>query len=149
MSGRSVQVDAPENANERVSFLADLEEIKFEASLPAAMVVINARTGSIVFNQSVTLGPCAIAHGNLNITVNSTPVVSQPGAFSSGTTVAKEKANIQIGEEEGLLFYIGAAPKLEDVVRAINVMGATPQDLLHILEAMKAAGALLADLVVQ
>lgn len=149
LSGRSVQVDAPENANERVSFLADLEEIKFEASLPAARVVINARTGSIVFNQSVTLGPCAIAHGNLTITVSATPVVSQPGAFSSGTTVAKEKANIQIGSEEGLLFFIGAAPKLEDVVRAINVMGATTQDLLHILEAMKAAGALLADLVVQ
>jgi flagellar P-ring protein precursor FlgI len=149
LSGRSVQVDAPLDANERVSFLADLEEIKFEASLPAAMVVINARTGSIVFNQSVTLGPCAIAHGNLTITVSSSPVISQPGALSSGTTVVKEKANIQVSEEEGLLMYIGAAPKLEDVVRAINLMGATTQDLLHILEAMKASGALLAELVVQ
>eukprot|EP01030_Chromulinospumella_sphaerica_P001030 gene1030-1010_t len=147
LSGRSVQVDAPTDANERVSFLADLEEIKFEASLPAAMVVINARTGSIVFNQSVTLGPCAIAHGNLTITVSATPVISQPGALSSGSTVVKEKANIQMREGEGRLMYIAAAPKLEDVVRAINLMGATTQDLLHILEAMKAAGALLAELV--
>ena len=76
-------------------------------------------------------------------------MISQPGALSSGTTVVKEKANVQVSEEEGLLFYIGAAPKLEDVVRAINQMGATTQDLLHILEAMKASGALLAELVVQ
>lgn len=148
LSGRSVQVDAPTDANERVTFLADLEEIKFEASLPAAMVVLNSRTGSIVFNQSVTLGPCAIAHGNLTITVRSTPVISQPGAFSSGTTVVRERADIQVSEGEGRLMYIGAAPKLEDVVRAINLMGATTQDLMHILEAMKAAGALVADLVV-
>lgn len=148
LSGRSVQVDAPTDANERISFLADLEEIKFEASQPAAMVVLNARTGSIVFNQSVTLGPCAIAHGNLTITVRSTPVISQPGAFSSGTTVVRERADIQVSEGEGRLMYIGAAPKLEDVVRAINMMGASTQDLMHILEAMKAAGALVAELVV-
>jgi flagellar P-ring protein precursor FlgI len=85
---------------------------------------------------------------HLTITVSATPVISQPGAFSSGTTVVRERADIQLSEGEGRLMFIGAAPKLEDVVRAINLMGASTQDLMHILEAMKAAGALVADLVV-
>jgi flagellar P-ring protein precursor FlgI len=131
-----------------VSFLADLEEIPLELSAPAAKVVINARTGSIVLNQSVTLGPCAIAHGNLSITINSTPVISQPGAFSGGQTVVAQKTDIQIKQEPGILMQVPASPQLADVVRALNALGATPQDLLAILQAIKAAGALNAELEV-
>ena len=148
LDGRTVQVQAPLDANARVSFLADLEEIPLEMSAPAAKVVINARTGSIVLNQSVTLGACAIAHGNLSITINSTPVISQPGAFSQGQTVVAQKSDITIKQEPGILMQVPASPQLSDVVRALNALGATPQDLLAILQAIKAAGALNAELEV-
>ena len=148
LDGRTVQVQAPNDANARVSFLADLEEIPLELSAPAAKVVINARTGSIVLNQSVTLGPCAVAHGNLSITINSTPVISQPGALSGGQTVVAQKTDIQIKQGPGILMQVPASPQLADVVRALNALGATPQDLLAILQAIKAAGALNAELEV-
>ena len=136
------------DANSRVSFIAELEELPLEASVPAAKVVINARTGSIVLNQAVSLGPCAIAHGNLSITISTTPVVSQPNPLSQGQTVVAQKSNIQITQEPGILIQIPPSPQLADVVRALNVLGATPQDLLAILQAIKAAGALNAELEV-
>jgi flagellar P-ring protein FlgI len=125
-----------------------MEELPLENSIPSAKVVINARTGSIVLNQAVTLGPCAIAHGNLSITISSTPVVSQPNPLSQGQTVVAQKSNIQITQEPGILMQIPPSPQLADVVRALNVLGATPQDLLAILQAIKAAGALNAELEV-
>jgi len=148
LDGRTVQVQAPLDPNARVNFLADLEEMPLELSAPAARVVVNARTGSVVLNQAVTLGPCAIAHGNLAITINSTPVISQPGAFSQGQTVVAQKTDIQIKQEPGTLLTLPPAPQLADVVRALNSLGATPQDLLAILQAIKAAGALNAELEV-
>jgi flagellar P-ring protein FlgI len=148
LDGRTVDVKAPTDPNERISFIAEMEELTLEASIPAAKVVINSRTGSIVLNQSVTLGPCAIAHGNLSVSISSTPIISQPGPFSNGQTVVTEKANIQIKQEPGILIQVPAAPQLADVVRALNALGATPQDLLAILQAIKAAGALNAELEV-
>ena len=149
LDGRTVQVLAPADANERVNFLAEIEEISVETSIPAAKVVINARTGSIVVGQAVTLGPCAVAHGNLSISISSTPIISQPNALSTGgQTVVAEKSNIQIRQEPGGLIQIPAAAQLADVVRALNALGATPQDLLAILQAIKAAGALNAELEV-
>jgi len=144
-----VQVKAPTDANARVTFLAELEDIALEMATPPAKVVINARTGSIVLNQSVTLGPCAVAHGNLSVSISSTPQVSQPNALSpGGQTVVTEKTNIQIRQEPGALMVMAAGPQLADVVRALNSLGATPQDLLAILQAIKAAGALNAELEV-
>ena len=149
LDGRTVQVRAPTDPNDRVTFIAEMEELPLESSIPAAKVVINSRTGSIVLNQSVTLGPCAIAHGNLSISITTTPQVSQPNALSTGgQTVVTEKSNIQIKQEPGILIQIPAAPQLADVVRALNALGATPQDLLAILQAIKAAGALNAELEV-
>ena len=148
LDGRTVQVRAPTDPNARVTFIAEMEELQLESSVPAAKVVINARTGSIVLNQAVTLGPCAIAHGNLSVSISSTPVVSQPAPLSGGQTVVTEKTNIQIRQEPGILIQIPAAPLLADVVRALNALGATPQDLLAILQAIKAAGALNAELEV-
>jgi len=149
LDGRTVQVKAPPDANDRVSFVAEMEELPLESSIPSAKVVINARTGSIVLNQAVTLGPCAIAHGNLSVSISSTPVISQPSPLSpNGQTVVTEKANIQIKQEPGILIQVPAAPQLSDVVRALNALGATPQDLLAILQAIKAAGALNAELEV-
>jgi flagellar P-ring protein FlgI len=149
VDGRTVQVRAPVNPNDRVTFLAELEELPVEASVAAAKVIINSRTGSIVLNQAVTLGACAIAHGNLSINISSTPSVSQPNAFSTGgQTVVTEKANIEIKQEPGKLIQLPAATLLSDVVKALNSLGATPQDLLAILQAIKSAGALNAELEV-
>ncbi len=148
LDGRTVQVQAPTDPSARVNFIADLEELPLEIAAPAARVVINARTGSIVLNQAVTLGPCAIAHGNLSITISSTPVISQPAPFSGGQTVVAQKSDIAIKQEPGILMQVPASPQLADVVRALNALGATPQDLLAILQAIKAAGALNAELEV-
>lgn len=149
LDGRTVQVQAPTDANDRISFLAEIEEISLEKSVPSAKVVINARTGSIVVNQAVTLNACAVAHGNLSISISTTPSVSQPNAFSTGgQTVVTEKSDIQIRQEPGGLIQIPAAAQLSDVVRALNALGATPQDMLGILQAIKAAGALNAELEV-
>ena len=149
LDGRTVRVNAPMDSDARVSFIAEMEELPLEDSIRAAKVVINSRTGSIVLNQAVTLGACAIAHGNLSISISTTPVISQPNALSTGgQTVVAEKSNIQIRQEPGILIQVPAAPLLSDVVRALNALGATPQDLLAILQAIKAAGALNAELEV-
>jgi len=148
LDGRTVQVKAPNDPNARVNFIADLEELSIESMVPAAKVVMNTRTGSIVLNQAVTLGPCAIAHGNLSVTISSTPVISQPNALSGGQTVVAQKSDIQIKQDPGIIMNLPASPQLADVVRALNALGATPQDLLAILQAIKAAGALNAELEV-
>ena len=148
LDGRTVQVQAPQDPGARVNFIAELEELPLPDSTPAAKVVINPRTGSIVLNQAVTLGPCAIAHGNLSITISSTPVISQPAPLSQGQTVVAQKSDIQIKQDGGKVLQVPASPQLADVVRALNTLGATPQDLLAILQAIKAAGALNAELEV-
>lgn len=148
LDGRTVRVSAPQDPGSRVRMIAEIQEMPIETSKPSAKVVINARTGSIVLNQAVTLGPCAIAHGNLAITISTTPVISQPGAFSQGQTVVAQKSDIQIKQEPGNIINMPGSPQLTDVVRALNTLGATPQDLLAILQAIKAAGALNAELEV-
>ena len=146
--GRTIRVNAPLEPDARVTFMAELEELPLQDSVASAKVVINARTGSIVLNQAVTLGACAIAHGNLSISISTTPSVSQPNALSTGQTKVTEKSDIQIKAEPGMLIQLPAAPQLADVVRALNSLGATPQDLLAILQAIKSAGALNAELEV-
>jgi len=148
MDGRVVRVKAPSAPDDRVAFLADVENLAVDIAPAAARVVINARTGSIVMNQAVTLSACAVAHGSLSVTINSTPIVSQPNALSSGQTVVTEKADIAIRQEPGSLIQLPAGARLSDVVKALNSLGATPQDLLAILQAMKSAGALNAELEV-
>jgi flagellar P-ring protein FlgI len=148
LDGRVVRVKAPQTPDERVAFLADVENLAVDAASPAARVVINARTGSIVMNQAVTLAACAVAHGSLSVTISSTPVISQPNALSGGQTVVAEKADIAIRQEPGSLIQLPAGARLADVVKALNSLGATPQDLLAILQAMKSAGALNAEIEV-
>ena len=147
LDGRVIQVRAPQAPNDRVAFMAQLENLNVEVVAGAAKVIVNARTGSVVMNQSVTLEPVAVAHGNLSVTINSTPLVSQPSALSQGgQTVVTEKANIQISQDGGKLVMLEAGARLADVVKALNSLGATPQDLLAILQAMKSSGALRAEL---
>jgi flagellar P-ring protein precursor FlgI len=148
IDGRVVRLNAPADANARVGFIATIEEIQMEASVPAARVIVNTRTGSIVMNQAVTLGPCAVAHGNLSVSISSTPVISQPNPLSGGQTVVASKADVKVTQEPGKVIQIDASPQLSDLVRMLNGLGATPQDLLAILQAIKAAGALNAELEV-
>jgi flagellar P-ring protein precursor FlgI len=149
LDGRVVRVRMPATPDARVTFMAEIENLNVELASPAAKVVINARTGSVVMNQAVTLTACAVAHGSLSVTISSTPVISQPSPFAkNGDTVVSEKADITIAQQAGSLIQMPAGTKLADVVKALNSLGATPQDLLAILQAMKSAGALNAELEV-
>jgi len=148
VDGRVVNVKAPTDPDQRVGFMADIENLDIALATPAAKVVLNPRTGSIVMNQAVTLNACAVAHGSLSVTINSSPQVSQPAPNSNGQTVVTDKTDIQIAQQGGSLVQMPAGTKLADVVKALNALGATPQDLLAILQAMKSAGALNADIEV-
>jgi len=149
VDGRVVRVRMPPSADARVSFMAEIENLDIRQAMPSAKVVINARTGSIVMNQAVTLAACAVAHGNLSVTISTTPTASQPEGYGrGGRTVVTEKADITITQQPGALVNMAPGAKLADVVKALNSLGATPQDLLAILQAMKSAGALVAELEV-
>ncbi|HEY6353411.1 MAG TPA: flagellar basal body P-ring protein FlgI [Burkholderiaceae bacterium] len=149
LDGRVVRVRMPLEPDERVSFLADIENLAVALPRPAAKIVLNARTGSVVMNEAVTLGACAVAHGALSVTINSTPLVSQPAPFSNnGRTVTSEQADISITTQSGSLMQMKAGAELGEVVKALNALGATPQALLAILQAMKSAGALNAEIEV-
>ncbi|MES2354486.1 MAG: flagellar basal body P-ring protein FlgI [Pseudomonadota bacterium] len=146
VDGRLVRVRAPMDNNERVAFIAQLEDLPVTVVKPAAKVVINARTGSVVMNQAVTLETSAVAHGNLSVVISNEQTVSQPGPLSQGQTQVVNNAQIQINSDKGQLVMLPASAKLADVIKALNTIGATPQDLLAILQALKAAGALRAEL---
>jgi flagellar P-ring protein precursor FlgI len=146
LDGRTVQVVAPEDSTQRVSFLARVESLNVNPGAAAAKVIVNGRTGSVVMNQTVTVESCAVAHGNLSVSISSEPVISQPGPLARrGDTVVTERTQIEIRQDKGALTMVKGA-NLGEVVKALNAIGATPQDLLSILQAMKVAGALRAEL---
>jgi flagellar P-ring protein precursor FlgI len=146
LDGRVIRVKAPAGSDARVAFVADLENVSVDLAMPAAKVIINARTGSIVMNQAVALDACAVAHGNLTVTITSEPVVSQPAPLSQGRTVVTERADVSLKQDGNGFVALPAGAKLADVVKALNTLGATPADLLAILQAMRSAGALRAEL---
>ena len=146
MDGRVITLQPRNFDGQRVAFMAELENINITPLKPSAKVILNARTGSIVLNQSVTLDSCAVAHGNLSVIITTTPQVSQPNAFGSGRTVETKTSSIDVNAKPGRLIRLNQGASLAEVVRALNAVGATPQDLVAILQAMKAAGALHADL---
>ena len=146
LDGRTIAVRAPSDPAAQVGFLARVENIDVRPAQAAAKVIVNARTGSVVMNQMVTLQNCAVAHGNLSVVINSTPQVSQPGALSNGTTAVTQQTDISVRQENGSLKNVSAGANLPDVIKALNALGATPADLISILQSIKAAGALRADL---
>jgi len=145
MDARTVQVLAPPGF-ERVQFLSRLENLSVDAAAGSAKVIVNARTGSVVMNQQVSLSECAVAHGNLTVVISADNAVSQPNALAGGDTAAVSNADIKIESSSGNLLHLKNGVALGDVVKALNSIGATPQDMLAILQAMKAAGALRAEL---
>ncbi|MDR2688993.1 MAG: flagellar basal body P-ring protein FlgI [Azoarcus sp.] len=148
LDGRSVLVQAPTEPSARVAFLGRIESLDVTAAQAAARVIVNSRTGSVVMNQNVSLQNCAVAHGNLTVTVDSRTTVSQPAPASLGNTAQTRSGMVNIDQEGGALMEIRGGAKLSDVVRALNALGAKPLDLVSILQAMKASGALRAELEV-
>ncbi|HMZ28334.1 MAG TPA: flagellar basal body P-ring protein FlgI, partial [Thauera aminoaromatica] len=148
LDGRSIQVRAPTDSSARVSFLGHIENLEVTPVQQAAKVIVNSRTGSVVMNQRVMLQNCAVAHGSLTVTVNNEAQVSQPPPLSGGQTVVTQSSQVDIAQEGGTLFNVRGGANLADVVKALNTLGAKPMDLVSILQAMKAAGALRAELEV-
>ena len=144
--GRVIRVRAPEASGQRVAFLGALENLNVTPGRLPARVILNARTGSVVMNQSVTLEACAVSHGNLSVVVQANNAISQPNALAGGQTAGVQNAQVTVSSEPGKVMYLKGGASLADVVRALNAIGASPQDLLAILQAMKAAGSLRAEL---
>jgi flagellar P-ring protein precursor FlgI len=141
-------VTAPTDPAARVNFMASVENIEVSPGDAAARVIVNSRTGTVVISSHVQVMPAAVAHGNLSVTIAERPQVSQPNAFSQGTTQVVQQSQIEVNEGSGHMFVFQAGVDLDAIVRAVNQVGAAPGDLVAILEALRAAGALRAELVV-
>jgi flagellar P-ring protein precursor FlgI len=146
VDGRTIDVRVPEAADDLVKFISDLEALTVTPAQGSARVVVNARSGAVVMNQNVILEPCAVAQGSLSVTISTDPAVSQPNPLSNGVTADTTKSNIDIKQEGGALISLKGGATLNDVVKALNTLGATPGDLISILEALRASGALHANL---
>ncbi len=146
LDARAMQLRLPQSQTERVRFVAELEQLSIDIVEDVPRVIINSRTGSVVMNQGVRIDPVAVAHGNLTVKITRDPVVSQPGPLSQGQTVSTQKTNVDVSVGSGSLGALPRSASLEEVVRALNLLGANAQDLVAILQAMKAAGALKAEL---
>jgi len=146
VDGRQIRVRAPLDSTQRVAFLSRLENIVVQPGEASPRVIVNARTGSVVMTQMVRLSECAVSHGNLSISISRETEVSQPGPLSGGETAVTDQAQVEIRQDKAQVLHLPATVSLNDVVKALNAVGATPLDLLAILQAMKAAGALKAEL---
>ena len=147
LDGRVVQVRTPMDQASQARFLSQLEDLQVARAPTVAKVIINARTGSVVMNRTVMIEEAAVAHGNLSVIINRQNQVSQPDTpFTEGQTVVVPNTQIEVRQENGSLQRVSTSANLADVVKGLNALGATPQDLLAILQAMKTAGALRAEL---
>jgi flagellar P-ring protein precursor FlgI len=145
---RVLHVRVPAAAGSQVAFVARLQAVDVTPAPQVARVIINARTGSVVMNQAVRVEECAVAHGNLSVVVTSQSQASQPAALSGGSTVTTRNAQVEVSQGGGALQVVRGGASLAAVVKGLNALGASPQDLVSILQAMKAAGALRAELEV-
>ncbi|BBT15892.1 flagellar basal body P-ring protein FlgI [Pseudomonas otitidis] len=148
LDGGSVRVSAPLDPNQRVDYLSVIENLEIESGKAVAKVIINSRTGTIVIGQDVRVQPAAVTHGSLTVTITEDPIVSQPGALSGGQTAVVPRSKIKADQEKKPMFKFAPGTSLDEIVRAVNQVGASPSDLMAILEALKQAGALQADLIV-
>ncbi len=147
LDGRVIQLRGPLDPGEQARFLSDVENVQVALPPARAKVIINARTGSVVMNRTVTIDEAAVAYGNLSVVISNQQQVSQPDTpFAGGQTVVTENTQIEMRSEQGSLQRVRTSANLADVVKALNALGATPQDLLSILQTLKSAGALRADL---
>ena len=148
VDGVSIRVNAPAGADTRATIMSGIENLDVVSAEPPAKVIVNARTGTVVINSAVRVGPAAVTHGKLTVRIDEKQTVVQPAPFSNGVTANEQKSGVQIEEEKKPMFLLAPGPKLADIVKAVNAIGATPSDLVAILEALKEAGALKAELII-
>ncbi len=148
MDPGSVRVNAPTDAAQRVAFVSMIENLTLTPAEASARVVINSRTGTVVIGQHVHVLPAAVSHGSLTVTITENQQVSQPAPLGQGETVVVPQSDIAITRENKRMFLLKPGVSLDEIVRAVNEVGAAPGDLVAILEALKEAGALRAELVV-
>ena len=148
LDGVSIVVRAPMDISQRVSFMSMIENIDVQPGEPPARVVVNARTGTVVISRNVKVTAAAVTHGTITVSVSMTNEVSQPGAFSGGTTKDVQNAEIKVGEPNKPMFLFQPGVDLRQIVDAVNQVGATPSALIAILEALKSSGSLRAELLV-
>jgi flagellar P-ring protein precursor FlgI len=148
MDAVSVRVQAPTDSSQRIAYLSTLEAIEIQPGDAPARVIVNSRTGTVVIGSAVRVTPAAVAHGSLSVTITERDEVSQPNPLSQGQTVVTPRTEIKVEQPEARMFVFQAGVNLDEIVRAVNQVGAAPGDLVAILEALKEAGALRAELIV-
>lgn len=148
VDGVSIAIDAPPGAEVRTALMSRIENISVEPADAPARVIVNARTGTVVINGAVRIGPAAVSHGRLTVSVSEDPRVVQPNPMSRGQTAVEQNSNIEVSERRSPMFEMQAGASLSEIVRAVNAIGAAPSDLVAILEALRQAGALRAELVI-
>lgn len=144
----SIRVRAPRDLSARVAFLSTIENLNFQPADSSAKIIVNSRTGTIVIGQNVRLRPAAITHGGMTVTIKEDFQVSQPNALAGGETAVVPDTEIEVQEEEGRMFHFKPGVTLDELVRAVNSVGAAPSDLMAILQALKQAGAIDGQLIV-
>ncbi|KZN55011.1 flagellar basal body P-ring protein FlgI [Pseudoalteromonas luteoviolacea] len=148
LDGASVRVIAPRDPSQRVAYLSTLENLEFKPADTSAKIIVNSRTGTIVIGKDVKLQPAAITHGGLTVTIAEQTNVSQPQPLTQGDTVVTRQSIVDVDRDDSRAFVFDPGSSLDDLVRAINAVGAAPGDLMAILEALKEAGAIHGQLVV-
>lgn len=148
MDAVSVRVQAPVDVSQRIAYLATLESIEIDPGEAPARVIVNSRTGTVVIGSAVRVKPAAVSHGSLSVTITERVDVSQPNVLAQGETVAVPRSEIKVEQPTARMFVFNAGVNLDEIVRAVNQVGAAPGDLIAILEALKAAGALRAELII-
>jgi flagellar P-ring protein precursor FlgI len=149
IDGGSVRVRAPPDPTQRIAFLSTVENLQVEPASAAAKVIINSRTGTVVISSNVRVSPAAVSHGSLSVSIKEEQSVSQPAPFSKlGQTTVVNNSVIKVDQGSNRMFLFHPGVELEEIVRAVNDVGAAPGDLVAILEALKEAGALQAELIV-
>ncbi|WP_157037812.1 flagellar basal body P-ring protein FlgI [Photobacterium aquae] len=144
----SVRVRAPRDISQRVAFLSTLENLEFDPADGAAKIIVNSRTGTIVVGQHVKLKPAAITHGGMTVSIKENYSVSQPNAMSGGQTVVVPNSDVNVTEDNARMFKFEPGVTLDELVRAVNQVGAAPSDLMAILQALKQAGAIEGQLII-
>src|SRR5215469_3157086 len=144
----SVRVRAPADPSQRIAYVSTLERLNIDPAAPPAKVIINSRTGTVVISSEVKVMAAAVASGSLTVTITERSDVSQPSAFSNGTTTVTPRSTLDVKQDKAHMFEFPAGVNLDEIVRAVNSVGAAPGDLVAILEALKEAGALRAQLIV-
>jgi len=148
LDATSIQVRAPRDVSQRVYFLAQLENLNVNPASAAAKIIVNSRTGTIIIGQQVRLKPAAITHGSLTVTIAESPIISQPNALADGETVAVANSLVDVTQNDSRMFKFSPGTTLDELVQAVNLVGASPSDLMAILEALKQAGSLHGELIV-